>query len=123
MPKPNGVISETEVAGIGRKEGYLLAKSLEAIYVALVNYADQRDELVMSMVDSLAVQVTDIITNAVHVAAAVMVVLFVLIVILFVLVFKLAVQVNQQESYIDQLYNKHYNLRSAVLKLRDEHDS
>lgn len=91
--------------------------------MALINYADQRDLLVMEMVDSLATQVTDIITNTVQVAVAVVFVLLVLIVILFVLVFKLAVQVNQQESYIDELYNKHYNLRSAVLKLRDGHDS
>lgn len=105
MPKPNGVISETEVAGIGRKEGYLLAKSLEAIYVALVNYADQRDELVMSMVETLALQVTDIITDVVTVAMYVLVVLLVLIVVLFNSVSKLRIKINAQDALITMLQN------------------
>jgi hypothetical protein len=120
MPKPNGVISETEVAGIGRKEGYLLAKSLEAIYVALVNYADQRDELVMSMVESLAVQVTDIITDVVTYATYVVVVLLVLIVIMFVQIKRLAERLSHAEDHIEALYDKHFYLKSDVLKLHKD---
>jgi len=73
--------------------------------VALVNYADQRDLLVMSMVETLALQVTETLTEVVYIATAVVIMLLVLIVVLFNSVSKLRVKINAQDALITMLQN------------------
>ena len=73
--------------------------------MALVNYADQRDLLVMSMVETLALQVTETLTEVVYIATAVVIMLLVLIVVLFNSVSKLRVKINAQDALITMLQN------------------